>query len=128
MWLWVTTWNLDCGTVRCNSPAVQCPFFTYVFLSLCLFYKFTDIRRPEELSLLRPIEHKKKKKAKDLDEEIYDLTEVPLSSGTLIALHSHYRLDMHMFYIWWLTPKTCTDLYNFVLTYFTHTAPSLQML
>lgn len=39
MWLWVTTWNLDCGTVRCNSPAVQCPFFTYVFLSVCLFYK-----------------------------------------------------------------------------------------
>lgn len=42
----------------------------------------TDIRHPEELSLLRPVEEKKKKKDKDLTEEIYDLTEVPLSSGT----------------------------------------------
>lgn len=44
---------------------------------------YPDIRRPEELSLLRPVEEKKKKKKdKDLTEEIYDLTEVPLTSGT----------------------------------------------
>lgn len=47
---------------------------------------FADIRHPEELSLLRPIEQKKKKKEKDSNEEIYDLTEVPLSSGRLISL------------------------------------------
>lgn len=41
-----------------------------------------DIRRPEELSLLRPVEEKKKKKDKDLSEELHDLTEVPLTSGT----------------------------------------------
>lgn len=48
---------------------------------------FSDIRRPEELSLLRPIEQKKKKKDKDSAEEIYELTEVPLSSGIFTVLH-----------------------------------------
>lgn len=49
---------------------------------------FTDIRHPEELSLLRPVEEKKKKKDKDLCEEIYDLTEVPLSTGTYVQLNT----------------------------------------
>lgn len=48
----------------------------------------TDIRHPEELSLLRPVEEKKKKKDKNSNAELYDLTEVPLSSGTPITLCS----------------------------------------
>lgn len=66
---------------------------------------FTDIRHPEELSLLRPIEQKKKKKNKDSAEEIYDLTEVPLSSGILIVLHLDCRLDMYTFYNCWPLAK-----------------------
>lgn len=57
----------------------------------------TDIRHPEELSLLRPIEHKKKKKDKGSAEEVYDLTQVPLSSGTLTRLHlvsTYFRILM----------------------------------
>lgn len=40
-----------------------------------------DIRHPEELSLLRPVEEKKKKKDKEMQEQVYDLTEVPLTVG-----------------------------------------------
>lgn len=71
---------------------------TSLFLSLITF---TDIRHPEELSLLRPIEHKKKKKDKNSPEDIYDLTGVPLSSGTHIVLHSDSRLDRCAGYNWW---------------------------
>lgn len=42
---------------------------------------FLGIRHPEELSLLKPVEEKKKKKDKDSVEEEYDLTDVPLTSG-----------------------------------------------
>lgn len=58
----------------------------------------TDIRHPEELSLLRPLEEKKKKKDKDVNEEIYDLCEVPLSSGTLITLHSLFLEKIFIIY------------------------------
>jgi len=61
------------------------PSFSLIYWLLIHFLSDTDIRHPEELSLLRPVEEKKKKKDKDLTEEIYDLTEVPLSSGTLTA-------------------------------------------
>ncbi|KAK6299200.1 hypothetical protein J4Q44_G00307100 [Coregonus suidteri] len=47
-----------------------------------------NIRRPEELSLLRPVEEKKKKKDKDLSEEVYDLTEVPLTSVSRPCLYN----------------------------------------
>jgi len=53
-----------------------------------LSFTYTDIRHPEEHSFLRPVEEKKKKKDKDSAEEIYDLTGVPLSSGTL-----HFKLQ-----------------------------------
>uniref|UniRef100_A0A665XE23 PH domain-containing protein n=1 Tax=Echeneis naucrates TaxID=173247 RepID=A0A665XE23_ECHNA len=54
-----------------------------VFQTVMHICRMLNIRHPEELSLLRPIEEKKKKKDKDSTEEIYDLTEVPLSSGTI---------------------------------------------
>uniref|UniRef100_A0A8C9VXM7 FERM domain containing kindlin 3 n=1 Tax=Scleropages formosus TaxID=113540 RepID=A0A8C9VXM7_SCLFO len=43
--------------------------------------KLLSMRHPEELSLLRPVEEKKKKKDKEAQEEVYDLTGVPLTSG-----------------------------------------------
>uniref|UniRef100_A0A671X083 FERM domain containing kindlin 3b n=1 Tax=Sparus aurata TaxID=8175 RepID=A0A671X083_SPAAU len=57
-------------------------FSNPVFQTVMGICRMLNIRHPEELSLLRPVEHKKKKKDKDSAEEIYDLTEVPLSSGT----------------------------------------------
>uniref|UniRef100_A0A8C8I7C7 PH domain-containing protein n=1 Tax=Oncorhynchus tshawytscha TaxID=74940 RepID=A0A8C8I7C7_ONCTS len=47
-----------------------------------------NIRRPEELSLLRPVEEKKRKKVRDLSEELYDLTEVPLTSVSRPCLYN----------------------------------------
>ncbi|KTF76512.1 hypothetical protein cypCar_00047137, partial [Cyprinus carpio] len=47
----------------------------------------SHIRRPEELSLLWPVEEKKKKKDKDVGEEVYDITCAPLpSTGTIPKL------------------------------------------
>ncbi|MCI4380150.1 hypothetical protein PGIGA_G00236540 [Pangasianodon gigas] len=46
-----------------------------------------NIRHPEELSLLRPVEEKKKKKDKDSTEEEYDLTDIPLTSGSVPTLY-----------------------------------------
>lgn len=70
-------------TIKCVTKSIWALRLISFFLSITL----TDIRHPEELSLLRPIEHKKKKKDKGSAEEVYDLTEVPLSSGTLTQLH-----------------------------------------
>uniref|UniRef100_A0AAQ5Y3Q9 PH domain-containing protein n=1 Tax=Amphiprion ocellaris TaxID=80972 RepID=A0AAQ5Y3Q9_AMPOC len=67
-------------TLRLRA-SFSCPVFQTV-MGIC---RMLNIRHPEELSLLRPVEEKKKKKDKDLAEEIYDLTEVPLSSGTLMS-------------------------------------------
>lgn len=69
-----------------------------MLISFLFSITLTDIRHPEELSLLRPIEHKKKKKDKGSSEEVYDLTEVPLSSGTLTRLH----LVFTYFRTWWI--------------------------
>uniref|UniRef100_A0AAQ5ZJP4 PH domain-containing protein n=1 Tax=Amphiprion ocellaris TaxID=80972 RepID=A0AAQ5ZJP4_AMPOC len=75
-------------TLRLRA-SFSCPVFQTV-MGIC---RMLNIRHPEELSLLRPVEEKKKKKDKDLAEEIYDLTEVPLSSGTLKIQIFNYRLS-----------------------------------
>uniref|UniRef100_A0A674NBR7 FERM domain containing kindlin 3b n=1 Tax=Takifugu rubripes TaxID=31033 RepID=A0A674NBR7_TAKRU len=51
-------------------------FSSSVFKAVMGICRMLNIRHPEELSLLRPIEHKKKKKDKGSAEEVYDLTEV----------------------------------------------------
>ncbi|XP_018592529.1 fermitin family homolog 3-like [Scleropages formosus] len=50
--------------------------------------KLLSMRHPEELSLLRPVEEKKKKKDKEAQEEVYDLTGVPLTSGSVPNLYN----------------------------------------
>ena len=60
-----------------------------ICLFVCLFVLWSsDIRRPEELSLLRPLEEKKKKKKEkdSAEEDLYDLVEVPLASGRQLQL------------------------------------------
>uniref|UniRef100_A0AAQ5ZCM6 Band 4.1 domain-containing protein n=1 Tax=Amphiprion ocellaris TaxID=80972 RepID=A0AAQ5ZCM6_AMPOC len=70
-------------TLRLRA-SFSCPVFQTV-MGIC---RMLNIRHPEELSLLRPVEEKKKKKDKDLAEEIYDLTEVPLSSVSRPCLYN----------------------------------------
>ncbi|XP_070295114.1 fermitin family homolog 3-like [Salvelinus sp. IW2-2015] len=59
-----------------------------VFRTVLGICKMLNIRRPEELSLLRPVEEKKRKKDRDLSEELYDLTEVPLTSVSRPCLYN----------------------------------------
>uniref|UniRef100_A0AAQ4RFL5 FERM domain containing kindlin 3b n=1 Tax=Gasterosteus aculeatus aculeatus TaxID=481459 RepID=A0AAQ4RFL5_GASAC len=80
---------LKLGLPNGKTLRLKACFSRPVFQTVMGICKILDIRHPEELSLLRPIEEKKKKKDKDSAEEIYDLTEVPLSSGTLTTPHSH---------------------------------------
>ncbi|KAK5896950.1 hypothetical protein CesoFtcFv8_010059 [Champsocephalus esox] len=59
-----------------------------VFQTVMGVCRMLNIRHPEEHSFLRPVEEKKKKKDKDSAEEIYDLTEVPLSSASRPCLYN----------------------------------------
>ncbi|XP_076877458.1 fermitin family homolog 3b isoform X2 [Brachyhypopomus gauderio] len=63
-------------------------FSSPVFRTIQGICRVLSIRYPEELSLLRPVEEKKKKKDKDSAEEEYDLTGVPLTSGSLTVLYN----------------------------------------
>uniref|UniRef100_A0A674D9C4 FERM domain containing kindlin 3b n=1 Tax=Salmo trutta TaxID=8032 RepID=A0A674D9C4_SALTR len=102
-WLLRTAWTLEkCGiqadaglifmaqhkSLRLGLPngltlRLRACFSGPVFRTVLGICKMLNIRRPEELSLLRPVEEKKKKKDKDLSEELYDLTEVPLTSANI---------------------------------------------
>uniref|UniRef100_A0AAX7VWQ2 PH domain-containing protein n=1 Tax=Astatotilapia calliptera TaxID=8154 RepID=A0AAX7VWQ2_ASTCA len=102
-WLLRTAWTLEKYGIHADAKLVFMPqhkplrlglpngitlrlrvcFSNPVFQTVMGICRMLNIRHPEELSLLRPIEEKKKKKDKNLAPEIYDLTEVPLSSGTL---------------------------------------------
>uniref|UniRef100_A0A8C9ZGL1 FERM domain containing kindlin 3b n=1 Tax=Sander lucioperca TaxID=283035 RepID=A0A8C9ZGL1_SANLU len=110
-WLLRTAWTLDKYGIHADARLVFMPqhkplrlglpngitlrlracFSSSVFQTVMGICRMLNIRHPEELSLLQPVEEKKKKKDKNSAEEIYDLTEVPLSSGTLITLHPHFR-------------------------------------
>uniref|UniRef100_A0A9R1SKY4 FERM domain containing kindlin 3 n=2 Tax=Cyprinus carpio TaxID=7962 RepID=A0A9R1SKY4_CYPCA len=106
-WLLKPSWTLDkCGIHAdarlCLTPQhkplqlvmpssivlrMRVCFSSPVFRTIMGICKLLNIRRPEELSLLWPVEEKKKKKDKDVGEEVYDITCAPLpSTGTIPKL------------------------------------------
>nr|XP_029526396.1 uncharacterized protein LOC115135637 [Oncorhynchus nerka] len=52
-----------------------------VLISIPSHCSFSDMRHPEERSLLRPVEEKKKKKDTEEEVVVYDLTSLRISSG-----------------------------------------------
>ncbi|RVE67353.1 hypothetical protein OJAV_G00102160 [Oryzias javanicus] len=107
-WLLRTAWTLEKCEVHADARLIFMPqhkplklglpngltlklracFSNPVFQTVMGICRLLSIRHPEELSLLRPVEEKKKKKDKDLSEDIYDLTEVPLSSVSRPCLYN----------------------------------------
>ncbi|XP_076148361.1 fermitin family homolog 3b [Alosa pseudoharengus] len=107
-WLLHTAWTLDkCGIhadaklifsaqhkpLRLGLPngvtlRMLASFSAPVFRTVINICKVLNIRHPEELSLLRPVEEKKKKKDKNSEEEIYDITDVPLTSASVQCLYN----------------------------------------
>lgn len=107
-WLLRTAWALDKYGIQADARLVFMPqhkplklglpngktlrlrasFSSPVFQTVIGICRMINIRHPEELSLLRPIEEKKKKKDKDMSEELYDLTEVPLASASRPCLYN----------------------------------------
>ncbi|XP_016324526.1 fermitin family homolog 3-like isoform X3 [Sinocyclocheilus anshuiensis] len=105
-WLLKPSWTLDkCGIhadarlcltpqhkpLRLVMPSgiilrMRVCFSSPVFRTVMGICKLLNIRRPEELSLLWPVEEKKKKKDKDVGEEVYDITCAPLTSSTILKL------------------------------------------
>uniref|UniRef100_A0A8C1UQZ0 Fermitin family member 3a n=1 Tax=Cyprinus carpio TaxID=7962 RepID=A0A8C1UQZ0_CYPCA len=93
-WLLKPSWTLDkCGIHAdarlCLTPQhkplrlllpsgvtlrLRACFSSPVFRCVTGLCKLLNIRRPEELSLLWPVEEKKKKKDKDVEGELYDIT------------------------------------------------------
>uniref|UniRef100_A0A3Q3LE48 FERM domain containing kindlin 3b n=1 Tax=Labrus bergylta TaxID=56723 RepID=A0A3Q3LE48_9LABR len=107
-WLLRTAWTLEKYGIHADARLLFMPqhkplklglpngktlrllvcFSNPVFQTVMGICRQLNIRHPEELSLLRPVEEKKKKKDKDSTEEIYDLTEVPLSSASRPSLYN----------------------------------------
>uniref|UniRef100_A0A673AWL0 PH domain-containing protein n=1 Tax=Sphaeramia orbicularis TaxID=375764 RepID=A0A673AWL0_9TELE len=107
-WLLRTAWTLEKYEIHADARLLFIPqhkplrlglpngitlrllasFSSPVFQTVMGICRMLNIRHPEELSLLRPVEEKKKKKDKDSAEEIYDLTEVPLSSASRPCLYN----------------------------------------
>uniref|UniRef100_A0A8C1L646 PH domain-containing protein n=1 Tax=Cyprinus carpio TaxID=7962 RepID=A0A8C1L646_CYPCA len=105
-WLLKPSWTLDkCGIHAdarlCLTPQhkplrlllpsgvtlrLRACFSSPVFRCVTGLCKLLNIRRPEELSLLWPVEEKKKKKDKDVEEELYDITRAPLPSSIIPKL------------------------------------------
>ncbi|KAG7280876.1 hypothetical protein CRUP_035186 [Coryphaenoides rupestris] len=106
-WVLRTSWTLEkCGihadaslvfipqhkALRLGLPngctvRLQVCFSGPVFRTVLGICKMLNVRRPEELSLLRPVEEKKKKKDQVV-EEVYDLTEVPRTSVSQACLYN----------------------------------------
>uniref|UniRef100_A0A8C2J7I4 Fermitin family member 3b n=1 Tax=Cyprinus carpio TaxID=7962 RepID=A0A8C2J7I4_CYPCA len=107
-WLLRTGWTLDKCGVHADARLIFTPqhkplrlglpngatlkmracFSSPVFRTVMGICRVLNLRHPEELSLLRPVEEKKKKKDKDSSEELYDLTDVPLTAGSVQALYN----------------------------------------
>ncbi|KAM9469752.1 fermitin family homolog 3b [Clarias gariepinus] len=106
-WVLRTSWTLDKCGIHADARLIFTPqhkplrlglpngvtlrlhacFSSTVFRTVQEICKILNIRHPEELSLLRPVEEKKKKKDKDSGKEEYDLTDIPLTSGSVPALY-----------------------------------------
>ncbi|XP_061900198.1 fermitin family homolog 3b [Entelurus aequoreus] len=107
-WLLRTSWTLDKYGIHADARLLFLPqhkplrlglpngatlrlcacFSNPVFQTVMGICRLLNIRHPEELSLLRPVEEKKKKKDKGSAEEILDLTTVPLSSASRPSLYN----------------------------------------
>uniref|UniRef100_A0A7N6B4P9 PH domain-containing protein n=1 Tax=Anabas testudineus TaxID=64144 RepID=A0A7N6B4P9_ANATE len=118
-WLLRTAWSLEKYGIHADARLVFMPqhkplrlglpngitlrlracYSSPVFKTVMGICRMLNIRHPEELSLLRPVEEKKKKKDKDVNEEIYDLCEVPLTSGAFISLHSLSIPESYLIFI-----------------------------
>uniref|UniRef100_A0A8C5DYT2 PH domain-containing protein n=1 Tax=Gouania willdenowi TaxID=441366 RepID=A0A8C5DYT2_GOUWI len=101
-WLLRTAWTLEKYGIHADARLLFIPqhkplklglpsgmtlkvwasFSSPVFQAVMTICRILNIRHPEELSLLRPLEEKKKKKDKDKVGEIYDLTGVRPAKGT----------------------------------------------
>ncbi|TRY54756.1 hypothetical protein DNTS_031272 [Danionella cerebrum] len=77
-WLLKTSWTLEKCGVHADARLIFTPQHKLL--------RVLNIRHPEELSLLQPVEEKKKKKEQDSSEELYDLTQVPISAGSVQLL------------------------------------------
>uniref|UniRef100_A0AAY4CH11 PH domain-containing protein n=1 Tax=Denticeps clupeoides TaxID=299321 RepID=A0AAY4CH11_9TELE len=107
-WLLRTAWTLEKCGIHADAKLVLTPqhkplqlglpngvtvrlcacFSRAVFHTVVEICKVLNIRHPEELSLLRPVEVKKKKKDKDHVQNIYDLTDVSLTSDSIPCLYN----------------------------------------
>ncbi|XP_072518978.1 fermitin family homolog 3b [Salminus brasiliensis] len=107
-WLLRTSWTLEKYGIHADARLIFSPqhkplqlglpngltlrlracFSSPVFRTVQGICRVLNIRHPEELSLLRPVEEKKKKKDKDTAEDKYDLTDVPLTSVSVPALYN----------------------------------------
>ncbi|XP_033829933.1 fermitin family homolog 3b [Periophthalmus magnuspinnatus] len=79
---------LKLGLPNGKTVQLRASFSSPVFQTVIGICRMLNIRHPEELSLLRPVEEKRKKKDKDITEELYDLTGVPLSSVSRPSMYN----------------------------------------
>uniref|UniRef100_A0A8C5DZL0 PH domain-containing protein n=1 Tax=Gouania willdenowi TaxID=441366 RepID=A0A8C5DZL0_GOUWI len=107
-WLLRTAWTLEKYGIHADARLLFIPqhkplklglpsgmtlkvwasFSSPVFQAVMTICRILNIRHPEELSLLRPLEEKKKKKDKDKVGEIYDLTGVLSTSSSPVSLYN----------------------------------------
>uniref|UniRef100_A0A8C4E859 FERM domain containing kindlin 3 n=1 Tax=Dicentrarchus labrax TaxID=13489 RepID=A0A8C4E859_DICLA len=126
-WLLRTAWTLEKYGIHADARLVFMPqhkplklclpngitlklracFSNPVFQTVMGICRMLNIRHPEELSLLRPIEQKKKKKDKDSAEEIYDLTEHFNKHIYMYVTYTFYTHILILFPFRWLDSSRC---------------------
>uniref|UniRef100_A0A8C5G4T5 PH domain-containing protein n=1 Tax=Gouania willdenowi TaxID=441366 RepID=A0A8C5G4T5_GOUWI len=132
-WLLRTAWTLEKYGIHADARLLFIPqhkplklglpsgmtlkvwasFSSPVFQAVMTICRILNIRHPEELSLLRPLEEKKKKKDKDKVGEIYDLTGVRPAKGnhshaSSFARHHEGYTNTHSYFLLrWLDSSRC---------------------